>query len=34
MEKKGGNQGEKMMEEENCRDHGLKMGHSFIEEED
>jgi hypothetical protein len=23
-----------MLEEENCRGHGLKMGHSFIEEED
>jgi hypothetical protein len=34
MEKEGDNQGEKMLEEENCRGHGLKMGHSFIEEED
>jgi hypothetical protein len=34
MENESGNQGEKMLEEENCTDHGLKMGYSFTEEED
>jgi hypothetical protein len=33
MEMEGGSQKDKMLEEENCRGHGLKMGH-IIEEED
>lgn len=34
MEMEGGSQEEKMLEEENCRGHGLKMGHSILVEED
>jgi hypothetical protein len=34
MEMESGSQEEKMLEEENCRGHGLKMGHSIIEKED
>jgi len=34
MEMEGGSHEEKMLEEENFRGHGLKMGHHITEEED
>jgi hypothetical protein len=34
MEMEGGSQEVKMLEEENCKGHGLKMGHSITEEEE